>query len=234
MKTLFIVPSAINTKYGVYSTEERFEQTKRTIQSVYDKVPTAEVLLVNCSVGFAITPAQQKELKCTSLADLSSDTNLAHIYNEPKTNHDIVKNLSELYAFKTVLTKMQSPLPAYDRIFKLSGRYYLTDEFNLANFSDPTQYYFAQACQSQFPPMLTGNLAKQYMTRLWSFPKNSLKLVLSRYNIMIEDFLASINHGKYRDIEHLMYKYFESVNTTELPKIGVSGKLGPTGVEVND
>ena len=76
----------------------------------------------------------------------------------------------------------------YDRIFKMSGRYLLTENF------DPHYYESAadrivvlERKHSQFPPEVTGGKQFQYMSRLWSWPANITEQVVDAYN---EGFVA--------------------------------------------
>ena len=42
-------PLSYTNKRSIYSHEERYEQTKKTIQSVREKIPNVKILMVECS-----------------------------------------------------------------------------------------------------------------------------------------------------------------------------------------
>lgn len=119
---LVIISSAINTcsaplSYypirSVFDKEERYKQTFRTLESV-EKIPDRRVVFVECTH----IPEYEETIK--GLVD--------EYINVYKGNESIVdgpyKNVGEAVSMLAVDTAK------YDNIYKLSGRYYLTDEFN--------------------------------------------------------------------------------------------------------
>ena len=44
----FIVTSAINSKFGVFTPDQRLEQTLGTITSIKNKIPSAKVVVMEC------------------------------------------------------------------------------------------------------------------------------------------------------------------------------------------
>jgi hypothetical protein len=237
MKTLFLVGSAIHTRFGVFSAEERLEQTLGSLQSIRGKVPDAKIILSDSGAESPLTEEDKKSLTpfVNALISYHDDEQVQAIYRSTE-NWDIVKSYTELLCTAKTLSHLLS-FPALmegvDRIYKLSGRYRLADSFSLDAFQ-PDRYAFARRRKSQFEAKVTGGLSCQLMTRLWSWPANRTGLVLARYNLMLEDFSESLKIGQYRDIEHLMLRYFEGPLLQELDTIGVMGALGPNGVVVQD
>jgi len=243
MKPLFIISSALHTRFGIYSTEQRFQQTLDTINSIKERIPDAKIILNESSGEEAITESEAAILKphLVALLSFTQDPMVRKIYQEQTTNWDIVKNFTEILVFGKsldfILHQQPHLLNDVERVFKLSGRYQLTDDFSLDNFSSENlkdKYIFAQRRPSQFQPEITGGLTHQLMSRLWSFPANKMELVYQRYVIMLEHFTGMANKGLYVDIEHLLLKYFSGPFLVELPVIGVQGDLGPNGVTVKD
>lgn len=241
MKSLFLVSSAISTKFGVFSRKQRLEQTIETLKSIKTKVPESKILLIESSGESSINETEINQIKSytESIFNFHDDKAVQEIYKSTNDNWDIVKNLTELTTYgKTLgflLYKDNNILSDVNRVFKMSGRYVLNDHFNLnTHLNLPENYVFSERKPSQFNSELTNGLTFQFMTRLWSWPASKMNMVYYRYNLMSEDFIGSINHKKYRDLEHLVLKYFDSPFTTEVPIIGVSGKLGPNGNEIND
>ena len=48
VKHAFVVTSAINSKFGVFSPEQRLTQTLDTIKSIKAKLPTAKIFVMEC------------------------------------------------------------------------------------------------------------------------------------------------------------------------------------------
>jgi hypothetical protein len=140
-------------------------------------------------------------------------------------------------AFDFIIRQQPQLLNDIDRVFKISGRYKLNENFDLSKHLDPAMqesYIFAERRQSQFPASLTSGLIQQLSTRLWSWPTTKTAMVFFRYNIMLEHFIGILAKGKYVDLEHLCLKYFDGPYLKELPIIGVEGALGPNGIIVKD
>ena len=240
MKTLFLVSSAIHTVHGVFSAEERLNQTIDTLKSITAKIPDAQIIVSDSGAEAALSENESLLIgpHLTGLINYNDDKTLQQIYKLYGKNFDIVKNFTEMIVTcKTldfILAKQPQMLNGIDRVFKLSGRYLLSDSFNIENFNKSNKYIFCKRRLSQFPPQTTGGLIYQLMSRLWSWDAKNTSLVLSRYNLMIEEFTSSLDINQYKDIEHLLLKYFDGPNLLELPTIGVEGKLGPNGNVVKD
>ena len=106
MKSAFLVTSAINTKFGVFDTEQRLQQTLDTIDSIKARVPNAYIAIVE----MAGVPLQQQQKDIMqehvdSIIDFSNDPTVQQIYTSP--NWDIVKNATEMFCFRYALTALQ-------------------------------------------------------------------------------------------------------------------------------
>jgi hypothetical protein len=238
MNPLFLVTSAIHTKHGVYDTKTRLDQTIETFKSIQKYASNSKILLIECSGESSLTEEELVILQpyVSGIISFSDDPQVKKVYNETD-NHDIVKSYTELYSFGRTIENLKDRCDILDDvswIFKISGRYTLTDQFSLNNFFDKNMYYFANRRKSQFPEVVTGGLKEQLMSRLWAFHKDKISLIANRYPLMLEHFVGSLQNGKYIDIEHNLLRLFEGPYLKELPIIGVSGKLGPNGELVSD
>jgi hypothetical protein len=129
----------------------------------------------------------------------------------------------------------QGEIAKFDRVFKMSGRYTLNDNFNFAYYDTvPDRIVVAERRASQFPPQVTGGMVHQYMSRLWSWPANRTADIISAYQTGFGDMAVRINEGGYFDIEHLLYAYLPKDLVTEVPKVGISGAIGPNGAAIED
>ena len=243
MKYLFLVTSSVHTRHGVFTAEQRFDQTIKTFESIKSKVPNADILLIESSGKQSITEEEAEKMKpfITGLLNFYPDEQVQEIYKMAGSNWDVTKNMTELVVFGKaldfILRQQPQLLKDVDRVFKMSGRYVLNDNFTLENFTDPLlkdNYVFATRRASQFPLEVTGGLQFQLMSRLWSWPVQKTALVYFRYNVMMETFVGVNALGKYRDIEHLLLRYFDGPFLHEIPIIGVEGQLGPNGSLVKD
>lgn len=235
MKHCFIVTSAINSKFGVYSPEQRLEQTLATIASVRKHAPGAKIIVTEIC-GQALTPEQESTLDsaCDLLIDFTGDADVKAIYQND--NWDVVKSTTEVMCFSRALRMCQDDgdFAGYDRIHKISGRYVLNDDFNLNHYETyPTRIITNGKYKSQFPFDFIG-VELQYMSRLWSWPADQTETIIDTYNKGLEYIASRITAGGYCDIEHMLYKFLPSDLITEIRPIGLEGSIAPNGAAVKE
>lgn len=236
----FLITSAIIPKFGVFEPQKRFEQTITTINSIRGKIPDARIVLLECS-GQALSEDIKKHLlqSVNLYADFSKDQNVTHFYKTIE-NHDIMKNLTEMVCFVKFLNLAKENkvkvFEGVDRVFKISGRYYLTDNFDITKYDDTVKgkYVFKRKMTSQFPIGVTGGVNRQYMSRLWSFDPILLNETIATFTTMINNFIDRVNNKGYIDIEHSFYKFMDPQKVIEFEKTGVAGQFGATGCTVED
>lgn len=230
MNHLFMVTSAINTRFGKFSVEERMFQTENTLKSVRTHAPGAKILLVESS-GVPIDDDAIKMISANAdyIVNLSGDPGLNRLYTSTD-NWDIVKNLSELSAFKRALDlfKDSDQFQTIDRFYKLSGRYELNEFFNIQNFEQhPDKIILAGARESYIGDMgVKVTVPYMYPSRLWSWTRGHYDLVQNFYQTAIDDFRTQLEAGTYLDIEHMLYKHLPQDQIQELETVGVQGQVG--------
>jgi hypothetical protein len=235
----FIVTSALNTRFGVYTTEQRLEQTIDTIASIEERCPNATIILVEMA-GIPLTDEQRDILQplVTDIFDFTHEKPVIDIYNSTD-NWDIVKNLTEITCFGYSLGMIAS-YDAYkdvDRWFKVSGRYLLNSDFKIEQYSKPEydgKIVFVNKRVSQFDPKITKGAKYQFMSRCWSFPAKDIRSIQFMFNSMQASMLGILSKGGYLDIEHLLYQYTDPGKVLEVNTVGVQGLLGPNGILVKD
>lgn len=237
MKSLFILTSAINSKFGVYKPDQRLQQTIDSINSIKQYVPDAKIAIVEMT-GISPTAEQVETLKShvDYFYDFTTDEAVQDIYNSTD-NWDIVKNTTEVMVFSNVLSDMieQGIDQQFDRIFKMSGRYILTENFDLSYYDTVAdRIVVLQRKSSQFPPQVTDGMHFQYMSRLWSWPAGQTETVLDSYSQGFVAMAERIDQGGYFDIEHMLFKYLPADTVTEIPRVGLRGLLGPNGIAIED
>lgn len=135
MKNLVIVTSVINISQNplsytnvrsIYSPNERFEQTIKTIESIRDKIPNSYILFIESS---EINNDMENKIKeivdhYTIVMNDDSLSKINGLYKGAGESTQIYYGIKEIN------------LEDYDNIFKISGRYWLNDNFNYSNFEN--------------------------------------------------------------------------------------------------
>lgn len=235
IKHCFVVTSAVNSKFGVYSPAARLQQTIATLQNVRSRVPNSKIIVMECA-GTPLTDAQSAliEENCDLLLDFSSDPDVQAIYQSD--NWDVVKNSTEIMCFGRALRMCQDDgdFADLDRIHKMSGRYILNDEFDLGVYEEhPDRIIIGPKNQSQFPFEVTG-IELQYMARLWSWPADQTERIIQVYKDSLDYIGERVSQGGYADIEHVLYKFLPTELVTEIPVLGVEGSIAPNGVAIRN
>ena len=231
----FVVTSAVNSKFGVYSPAARMQQTLTTLQNVRSRVPGCKIVVMECA-GTPLTDAQSEliEENCDLLLDFSRDPDVQAIYQSE--NWDVVKNSTEIMCFGRALRMCQDDgdFAGLDRVHKMSGRYVLNDEFDLGVYEQHTDRIIIGPKQtSQFPLQVTG-IELQYMARLWSWPAAQTERIIQVYTDSLNYIGQRVSQGGYADIEHVLYKFLPAELVTELPVLGVEGSIAPNGIAIRN
>lgn len=237
IKHAFIVTSAINSKFGVFTPEQRLDQTIDTIKSIKSKIPNAKIVVMECC-GTPITNIQANILKenCDIFFDCSRDEDVQALYDND--NWDVVKNGTEIMVFGRVLSilKKENMLPGVDRIHKMSGRYVLNDMFDPETYEqleNADKIIIGPKYASQFPIEIT-TVPLQYMARLWSWPTSLTDRVIRVYLDSFMFFAERAAAGGYVDIEHVLYKFLPEEHVHEIQNLGVEGQIAPNGQAIKN
>ena len=231
----FVVTSAVNSKFGVYSPEERLQQTLATLDTVRARAPGSKIILMECA-GTPLTAEQDAVLDAAAdlFLDFTQDDDVQAIYRSD--NWDVVKNTTEIMCFARTLQMCwdDGDFADCDRIHKMSGRYLLNNDFNLDLYEkNPDRILIGPKHDSQFPLEVTG-IKRQYMARLWSWPKDFTPSVIDVYNNSLAYISDRIARGGYADIEHVLYRFLPPPMVTEVPLLGVEGTIAPNGVAIKN
>jgi hypothetical protein len=114
---------------SVYSHEERFEQTKKTIQTIREKIPNSKILLVECS---NLTEDITRYL-------VQNSDYFLNLYGDEKIRNNttgLSKALGEGTMTICAINYIKENNIVYDNFFKITGRYWLSDNFNYTNFNN--------------------------------------------------------------------------------------------------
>jgi hypothetical protein len=245
MKNIVLLTSAVYTNYGIYNPQDRIKQTLDTAKSAKKYIPGAVIVLVdNSKVDVQNdTSAEFEELIDTVdyYIDNSDDNDIKYFHTNV-TNYDIGKNAMEALGMMKALTyisndkAMMKEIDKAGRIFKLSGRYQVTDKFDITKFDNANtkdKYVFKRAQPSWINPADTG-VNTLLQTRLWSFTPAMLLTVMQLYKDIIETMVRLFNEGKYIDNEHAMSKFIPRDMLVELETVGLQGNIAPNGMMIID
>jgi len=168
----FVITSTINTDHGKFSPPERFNQTLETIESIRTKVP-------NSVIVFADNSLHHMPEDVVSL--LKSKVNLyidyKHNLFSKFINGDIQsamhKGVGEMMIFEQVMFAIRENNLIGKRIFKISGRYRLSDTFDITQYDNVDyvgKYIFKPVTWAYSKDNFANVEHRVFLeTRLWSF-----------------------------------------------------------------
>jgi hypothetical protein len=196
MINLVLVTSVIRTSSNplsyissrsIYSFTERFEQTKKTIQTIREKIPNHKILIVECS-------------------ELTSDENIYF-----KENSDYFINLITYPQIKDYVNSKSKSLGegsmticaleyiiknniTYENLIKISGRYWLSSKFNYEYFNNHNIIikYIDNNESNVFTALY--KLPKQYVSQLYEFLKNNIVNMFNciGYEVLFAQFIKNV------------------------------------------
>lgn len=244
-KHTVLVTSAVYTNYGIYDAKQRIQQTLDTVKSAQKYIPGCTIILIDNST---VAVQQDDSAELNELIELvdyyidnSDDKDIQHFHNNV-TNYDIGKNSMECIGMFKALsyistdTEMMNAIVDSSRIFKLSGRYQLTDKFDITKFDNEAtanKYVFRKAQPSWINPADTG-VTTMLQTRLWSFTPSLFVDTIHLFHAIVQNMFATFNAGKYIDVEHSMAKFIPVDKLVEIDSVGLMGNIAPNGVLVID
>lgn len=221
MTNLVLITSVINTPKtplsysnvrSVYTRDERMNQTKKTIKSIKEKIPNCKIIIVECT-DFTDVEEQYFEHECDYVVNLFSNTELhASIFGPSKS---LGEGTMTIEALKYIIDNQLR----YNNLFKISGRYLLSDNFTYANF-DNTNLVFKK---------INGDI-NNIFTALYKIPREQ--------TLMLYDFLRiNVNNMKnkigYEVLFGYFIKYIAYQNIKFYDPIGLAGNVTVCGSVYN-
>lgn len=223
-RPLFIVTSALCPNIGIFSNEERFRQTLATLQSIRNKCSNAYILFADASVN---------KVPAIQMSVISKNVNYFMMMHE-KYNEDVLyfsnlglKSHAETSLLYHVMVRMrvdenlQSILPSISRIFKITGRLELDENFDISAYENlEGKYVFKKRMDSWMPkPRIVDNILD---TRLYSIcPSNLTEYTeILQKNFQMLDFV---------DTEHAHFANIPKEKLIEFDKVHCKGQVASTG-----
>jgi len=214
----FFVTSTINSPHGKFSVDERFNQTVDGLASIRRKVPNCQILLFDNSIE-PLNQNQTATLKSMVEVYKQYDHNL---FSRFVNINNFNKGLGELLMMEQALPIIKNSMMPAKRIFKMSGRYKLTDNFNIANYETDYlkgKYSFLQTVWAFSNDNFQNNNYLTFNeTRLWSFC-SSLFLEVEQSIQTIFNYMLNKQHNIEVAINHCL----ASDKVVVLPKLDIEG-----------
>lgn len=242
---IVLLTSAVYSNYGIYSPEERIAQTLATAKSARKYIPNSTIILIDNSkvdVQNDDSPEFNELIDTVDYyIDNSDDLDIQH-FHENVSNYDIGKNCMECIGMFKALNfiktnvEIMTKITEASRIFKLSGRYVVTDKFDINNFDNEEtkdKYVFKKAQPSWINPQDTG-VTTLLQTRLWSFTPGLFLNTVELFQQIIENMFNLLNQQKYIDVEHSMSKFIPKDKLVEIERVGLQGNIAPNGMMIID
>jgi hypothetical protein len=213
--TLVLITSIINPPNtslsysktrSVFTRDERFLQTKNTIDSVKQKIPNSKIMIVECA-SFTSDELTYFNNNCDFILNLWEKVDLhEQIFNKSKS-------LGEGTMTIEALTYIHQMNIEYDVLYKISGRYVLNDNFILS----PELNIFKKIDRSM----------DNVFTALYKLER---KHVYNLITFLKRNKLNMINCVGY---EVLMANYVKTLDVMYVDIIGLSGMVTVCGSNYN-
>lgn len=208
---------------GVIDHEVRYEQTLKTIESIRERAPGSIIMLLDSS------PEPVEEFKFQTIK--SKVDYFISLFNHSRAlelGNMGLKSPAECYIMIVALDIIQNlNIPDIRRIFKITGRAELTDNFNIDYYDDPAlngKYVFQTPVISWMSPSL-----KLVNTRLWSFSYD----LLDEVNQIVRAAYNDCMNTNY-DLEHVYYKLINKDKLVGQKVIGLKCQVAGNGVMVDE
>lgn len=213
-----IVISTVNSLYGSFSPETRFQHTMESIRSVRKNIPNCKILFVDNS-NEPIKDEWRKVIESEVEVFHQIQHNLFSLVSNIKNEF---KSESEANMLHTALGLLKKHDLIGKRIFKISGRYKITDSFDIREYDNPetaNKYTFVitQMAGSE-DNWITKRTAMWFEQALISFtPYN-----INEFEHLLLGVMAHMRRTK-DCIEETLFEYIPHENVARITKAHVFG-----------
>lgn len=222
-KNLFIVTSSINCRIGVFTAEQRFQQTIESLISVRNNVKGVIIMLADVSVP-ELTDEQKKTLGqyCDIFVDVSS-VPLVREYTaaglKSHAENALMYNVLMNLKYDMQLQRIMQPIK---RIFKYSGRTTITEDFDISKYDDLFGKFVFKKRIPTWMPQIQDGATHLLITRLFSFCPSLMDVYLE----CIRKNFAVLNQ---LDTEHAHFINIPKEHLMEFDIVGCEGLLAGNG-----
>jgi len=253
-KFLFLVGSSLEhfaeKDFSRYNTDQRFYQTLDTIESIRTKVPNSYICLFECS--YKSISSEYKNIlkeKVDLFLEFYNEPGLKQIYENIQKRPDLIvygKSLLETRGLINTLYEIKQNNLFLDsqRVFKITGRYLLNDDFNIQDYQSKflvgkyiikSYEYLPQEAENYNEKELENVYAYLYgakgmmITGLWSFDRilfNEIVDSLEKSFVYMEKMMQ---YTAGTDVEHSLYRFLNKKNVHSIPNLGLTMVKGMSG-----
>jgi hypothetical protein len=141
------------------------------------------------------------------------------------------RSLAETLSFIIAADYFKNKQIECKRIYKLSGRYTLNDNFVLNREDFKNAFVFNAPVESWMPKQKQeqSEVDKLFKLRFWHMDSSLFNVFQSKLPIIFND---CFQHNI--DVEHSYYKNLSMYKTVAVDPIGVEGVIAPTGEYINE
>lgn len=224
---VFFISSALNVKQlSVFNNHERFEQTVETIKSIDKYCPNNVKYMFDTSYDL---PKSEYigQLGLMGVRFFYAGDN-EHVR---KLSDSGQRSLAETLGFILFLDHYKKNPVIGKRIYKMSGRYKLNDNFVLDREDFKDSFVYLPTVDSWMPKQHQeyAGVNKIFELRLWHMDYNLLDTFSKEIYNVLDDMI------KYQiDVEHSYYKNLNKYKWTTIEPIGLEGAIAPTGEIINE
>jgi hypothetical protein len=190
-------PLSYTDTRSVFSSQERFEQTKNTIKTIREKIPNSKILIVECS---ELSDEESNYFKnnCDYFLNLINYEKIVNnIYSRSKS-------LGEGTMTILAIDFIKKNNIEFDNFFKISGRYWLSNNFDYNNFEneDAIVHYINDNVNGDCCTCLY-KLHKSNIDEFFNYLSSNMDLMINciGYESLFSFFLKTISNK----IVHLNY-----------------------------
>ena len=202
---IIIITSVLDChSYSAYNRNERFLQTKKTIDTIKEKIPNNFIILIEKTL---LTQTENDYFNSNCNIIINESTNQAFINNINHPNKSFGERCYLLKSIEYINANMHMFMHVQN-VFKVSGRYYLDNNFDYNNYNNDKIVI----------KIVDEKLWKHACTScLFKIPINELN---NFYHSLLKNF--DINNC----MEYFMYIYVTNTIKSkyiDLPILGMSG-----------
>lgn len=218
MTSAFLVTSAIRTELGIYDAATRSRQTRATFASIRLRVPGVRIALLEMS-----NPPLDDDTAEQFAGTVDWYVTVSHpmidAVRAAPTTPSTLKTVSELAGVHLFLGHAcrQHLFTGIDRVFKLSARYALTEDFELTRHMKPNCYVLRRAN------------AGRHSSRLWSFDAALIADARERIGLMLDESAKRLAAGEDVDMGDLLFRHLPAARKQSIAVLGVQGYPGGLG-----
>jgi hypothetical protein len=220
---LFLVTSCINTSYGVFSPQQRLDQTIETIKSIRTFAPNSKIFIADNSYQKELNEGVYKYFTkiCDFVANLSNEENCRKLNSvKLKSAADTMLTLKMI----ELLLKHKNGLKLLNQskfLYRISGRYSLNSNFKENNHHENFGKFILKRHDTWRENKSIDGL---YITRLIGFCPS---LCVIFHNILAKSVDTIINENV--DMEHAIYKNMDKKFVKLVNLLGIQGLVSPNG-----